>query len=81
MTGRIALQSTTLREMGNVLRIELVYADHPDLGQATASVVVRLPIAAKEHPIFPDARSQALHSVRRLVNDEILELERSRGRV
>lgn len=80
MTETMKLQSTIITETGDDLRLDVVYADDPDSAVARASLVIRLPIEDQDYPILPEARLEALRRVRRLVDAEIHEIERARGR-
>ena len=80
MGDTMELQSTVITETPKGRRIEAVYADHDNLEQATASIVIRLPIERLEHPSPAAALLEALHRVQRLTIDEIEKTTQKLGR-
>lgn len=71
MAENMKLQSTVITEKPSGVHVAIVYADNSDFDLATASVVIRLPIVANEHPHPVTARAEALERVRQLVAEEI----------
>ena len=71
MTQEMALQHTAVTETADGFRVEVIYSNHADLEQASASVVIRLPLVIAEVPSPVRARAAALAYAQQLITVEI----------
>ena len=70
MTETIVLQKTVITETPSGRRVEVVFADHADPEQASASIVIQLPLEIMEHPNPRLARLEALERARLVIDAE-----------
>jgi len=68
---KMTLQKATYTQADKTLVTELVYANHADLEQATASVVIRMKAVRRPDAAeFHTAKAEALYRARDLLNAE-----------